>query len=117
LIVKGDNMSRLQWKISAALTDSADTTPEILWNGARFGMVHIPSASTITSLTYYVTPDPDGGAFTALNRNKSADGSLETVTQAVAADVAVPLPPELLGCRAFKVVADAAGSVVFSFQN
>jgi len=108
-------MSRFNWKQMASLTASIDTTPEIYWNGAEFGMVFIPDGSGITTLTFHASDCPEG-EFEPLYGLDSA-GAPVAVTLTVAANRAVPLPEELRGCRAFKMVANAAGAVKLSFQE
>ena len=94
-----------------ALTNSAGTTPEIGWVGYEAGMVFIPASSSITSLTFHTAPK-GSGTFLPLYTTAGV-----AVTQTVAHTRAYPLPAELRGCRAFKMVANAAGTVHVSFQK
>lgn len=88
-----------------SLTTSATTTPEIDVNNFAAGQVHVPTGSSITSLTYHAAPDK-GGTYLPLQTSAGV-----AVTQTVAQTKAYDLPAQIAGCRYIRIVADAAGSV------
>jgi hypothetical protein len=93
-----------------ALTNSTSTTPEIAYRDYEAGMVYIPANSSITLLTFHVAPKP-GGTYLPL---QDSDGA---VTLTVAHTKAYQLPSDLNGAKAFKMVANAAGSVEITFKE
>jgi hypothetical protein len=94
-----------------ALTDSATTTAAIPYRDYAAGTVYVPAASsTMTTLTFHVAPKP-GGTYLPLYNSSGA------VVMTVAHTRAYPLPAELKGCQAFKMVANAAGNVEVTFQE
>jgi len=105
------NPKMYSWKANYALTAALATTPEIKWGEAEFGMIYNPPGSPINQLTFYTAPE-DGGTYQALF---TAAGV--AVVLVVAAGRAYRVPVEVQGARALKMVADAAGTVVVSFQG
>lgn len=93
-----------------ALTTDVATNPVIDFRGAAGGTVFVPAGSSITSLTWYAAPDPEGD-FLPLN---DADGA---IVQTVEAGKAYDLPAACFGARALKVDPDAAGSIHVSLKG
>lgn len=94
-----------------ALTDSAATTAAIEFGDYRAGMVFVPAGSAITSLTFHAAPK-GGGTYLPLYTSAGA-----AVALTVAAGRCYTLPADVAGCKALKMVANAAGSVEVSFQE
>lgn len=96
---------------TVAVTAAVGTTGEVEFRDYRAGMVFVPAASSITTLTFHVAPKA-GGTYLPLY---TAAGAAVALT--VAHTRAYALPAELAGCRAFKMVGNAAGNVEVSFQR
>ena len=96
---------------SVALNTAVGTTGEINYINYCGGTIHVPSSSSITSLTWHSSNEP-GGTFVA-----SYDKDGAAVTQTVAAGRSYPIPDALFGSRAIKAVADAAESVLVSLKG
>ncbi len=94
-----------------ALTTSAATTPEISISIFGSGQIHIPTGSSITSLTYYTAPNSGGTYLPAQDASGSA------VTQTVAATKSYPIPAILFGAAQIRIVANAAGTVSLSLKT
>jgi hypothetical protein len=115
---------------TVAVTAILSTTGEVQFRDYRVGMVFVPAGSSITRLAFFVAPYA-GGTYVALadstegttssSSSSSGDDGIEItsgmVVLAVDAGRAYQLPDALAGCRAFKMVGDAAGSVDVSFQR
>jgi len=102
-----------------AVTTAIGTTPEILYGEYAGGMIHIPSGSSITSLTWY-SSHKSGGDFEAAMH--SEDEHVTPITyvatvQTVAADKAYPIPQELVGSPVLKVVGNAAGTIYLGLKS
>lgn len=90
-----------------SLTDSAATTPEINTGGYETGTVHVPSGSSITTLTFHSAPTA-GGTYLPLY-----DTGGNAVTLTVQGGRTYKLP-SFHGSRFTKMVANAAGAVAIS---
>lgn len=115
---------------TVAVTVHPASSGEVEFRNYRAGMVFIPSGSDITYLIFYVAPKA-GGTYLPLqcaaagqsssSSSSSGDEGVDigagTLVLSVAAGYAYQLPGALAGCRAFKMVGDAAGSVDVSFQE
>ena len=104
-------MERKQWQLTAALTDAIGTTEAIDIAGAASGSVGVPTGSSITSLTYWVSHD--GTTYIPLYTVDNA----AAVTQTVAQTRAYPLRSEAFGAKFMKIVVNAAGSVYVSLKG
>lgn len=87
------------------VTASAGTTEEIVMVPYAGGILYIPSDSTITSLTFHVTPVPGGTYYELVD----AEGTDVVLT--VEAGKAYPFPVATYGCAALKVVGNAADTI------
>ena len=102
-----------------SINTAVSTTDEILFGEFAGGMIHVPSGSSITSLTWWSSPEAGGEFEAALH---SEDEHVTPITyvatvQTVAADGAYPMPAELVGSASLKAVGDAAGTVTISFKS
>ena len=97
--------------LTAALTTSLATTAAIDISHHAWGTVHIPTGSSITSLTYYTSIAPNG-TFVA-----AQDSTPAAIVQTVGAAKSYPLPSALFGAAAIKIVANAAGNVDISLKS
>ena len=101
-----------------SLTTALGTTPELRYGEYANGMIFIPAASPITTLTYSVTPQAAGTAGSAATGGVAGtylpaydSAGINPVVQSVAAGRAYPLPVAIAGAAAFKIVVDVAGTV------
>lgn len=102
-----------------AVTTSLATTQEIPYGEFAGGVVHVPNGSSITSLTWHSSHKQGGDyepAMHSVNEHVTPITFVATV-QTVAADGAYPIPVELVGSAALKIVGDAAGTVYVSFKS
>lgn len=97
--------------IGLSLNTAAGTTENLAYGAYSAGTIHVPSGSTITSLTYYAY-DHQAQAYSALYTTAGA-----AVTQTVAAGRAYPIKDEAAGVRTLVLVADAAGSVTVDVKG
>lgn len=91
------------------LTAVIGTTGTIPYATQSGGTIHIPSGSTITSLTFYSRED---GANYALY-----DSTGTPVTLTVAANNAYPIPAACFGCETLKILANASGNIICSLKG
>ena len=111
-----------------ALTTSLSTTPEIIYDKAATGTIHIPTGSSITSLQFYGAPytlnsDPDKGPnqytyvpfYDLTGTSGSPGGNLVIVY--VAAPGCYQIPAMCAGSRGLKIVTNANGSVDISLKG
>jgi hypothetical protein len=89
-----------------AVTASSATSEEIKFQ-ARGGQVHIPAASSITSLTWY-TAEKSGGTYMPAY---TEDGTTAVTQTSLQASRSYPIPSSLFGASWIKAVGNAAGSV------
>ena len=87
-----------------ALNTATGTTAEIQYKKAAGGMIHIPTGSSITSLTWHTSHD--GTTYVAAQDSEGA-----AVTQTVAAAKSYPIPDALYGAPYLKAVSNASGNV------
>jgi hypothetical protein len=90
------------------LKTTVAATPELNFSGYRKGVVYVPAASSITTLTWHAA-DVSGGNYEAVYSGGTA------VTTTVASDRTAALPDELEGAAYIKAVVNANGTVRFSF--
>tara|TARA_R100001594_G_scaffold137007_1_gene179730 strand:- start:510 stop:833 length:324 start_codon:yes stop_codon:yes gene_type:complete len=93
--------------VATAIADS----DEIDYGEFARGQIHVPSGSSITTLTFHTSHKP-GGDYEA-----AYDSSNAAVTMTVAADRSYPIPVDLIGARVFKMTGDAAGTVHLSLKG
>ena len=98
-------LQRLSRQQGVTVATAVADSEEILFGNYSMGMVHVPSGSTITQLTWYDAPVRGGTYLTSYD----ADGV--AVTQTVVAARSYPIPLALAGAVALKIVGDAEGSV------
>jgi hypothetical protein len=87
--------------VDTVLADSQ----EVLFSEFALGEVYVPDPTTLGTLTWYAAPEAGGTYYAAYD----ADGL--AITHAVAAGRAYPIPADLAGAAAIKIVGDADGSV------
>ena len=96
---------------TVVLTTLLASTPEIVLPSGKWdGIIHVPSGSSITSLTFYVASS-EAGTYVPLYTTAGA-----AVSQTVAAARAYPVKDEVKKSRFVKIVADAAGSIVLAYS-
>jgi len=96
------------YKSVALLTTSS--SPEIEISKYAWGVVAIPTGSTITTLTYFVA-SPAGTYYAAQDTAGAA------VTQTVAADKRYPIPSVLFGASRIQIRANSAGTVHITLKS
>ena len=116
------DITRFTWDTAVALTTSSATTPTISYEKANSGTIHIPTGSTITTLTWYsgyTAPATSTAAESATVFVAAYDsaGTPAAVTQTVSAAKSYPIPAALAGCRFLRVTGDAAGTVYFTWKT
>src|SRR4051794_21654090 len=94
------------------VTTNVATTEAIPYR-RRGGEVHIPSGSSITSLTWS-SLDPVNSQRDAAY---SEDGTTAVVQSGLAAGKAYPIPDALFGCATLYAVGNAAGTIVITFKG
>lgn len=101
-----------QWSYDLTLEATADATPEIQVSEAKSGTVHLPTGSSITSLTYHAAPQI-GGTYNPLHDSAGA-----AVTQTtLSANKAYQIPAAVFGSGAIKIAANAQGAVSISLKG
>lgn len=108
------------WDTAVALTNDAATTPTISYQSAVSGTVHIPTGSSITSLTWhsgYTAPATASAAEAATVFVPAQDSAGAAVVQTVAQTKSYPIPVALLGSRYLRCVANAAGTVYITWKT
>lgn len=98
--------------VDKTLNTAVGTTPEIDWRGATKATIHIPTGSSITSLTYHSAAKP-GGTFRPLYK----EDATTAVTQTVAAARSYDVPAACFGAGALKIVVNVAGAVEISIKG
>lgn len=96
---------------TVSLTTAIGTTEAILIGNHSIGTVGIPTGSSVTTLTYWVSQD--GVTYIPLYTVDNA----AAVTQTVAATRAYPIRSEAFGARFLKIVSNAAGDVSVSLKS
>jgi hypothetical protein len=97
--------------INVALVANIADSTAINIGDFEFGMVHIPSGSSLTTLTWHSSTKIDGAYLAA------EDASSAAVTQTVAAGQAHPIPAALSGARFVKITGNAAGVVGVTLKD
>lgn len=113
-------IARETFDTAVVLTTSSSTTPTISFQRSVAGMVHIPSGSSITTLTWYsgyTAPATSAAAESATVFVAAQDSSGTAVTQTVAAAKSYPIPIALAGSRYLRVTGDAAGTVYITWKT
>lgn len=96
---------------SVSLNTAIGTTAEFSYGDFRDGFVIVPTGSSVTSLTYWVSGS-SGGTYIAAH-----DASGTAITQTVAGAKAYALPAALAGARWVKIVSNAAGTVTITAKQ
>lgn len=110
-MVNSSVIERQSTKQVVSLTNSIDTTETINISGMASGTVGVPTGSSVTSLTYWVSHD--GTTYIPLY---AVDNSA-AVTQTVAQTRAYPIRSEAFGARFLRIVANASGDVYVSLKG
>jgi len=93
--------------VDTVLADSE----EIIYSDRAGGRFHVPTGSSITSITWYDAPE-SGGTFLP-----SYDEFGAAITQTVAAGQSYEIPVALAGARVLKAVGDADGTIVIILKG
>ena len=96
---------------SVAVGTSAANSDAVEFEAFETGGVHIPTGSSLTTLTWYTSLTKNGG-YTIVR-----DGSNNNVTSTVAADYNYQFPSALTGARFVKIVGNAAGVVGVTLKD
>jgi hypothetical protein len=107
-------ITRFQAQQTAAVTATLASTAEIHFGDFTSGTVHIPSGSSITTLTWYTSDEPGGTFLAAYDSDLTAPAA---IVQTVAAGCSYPIPFDLAGARALKAVGNAAGNIDVSMKS
>lgn len=91
--------------VDLAVGTTAAASGEIIYSDWAGGRFHVPTGSSITTITWYDAIVP-GGDYLPSN-----DATPEALTQTVAAGQSYEIPPSLAGAASLKLVGDAAGTV------
>jgi hypothetical protein len=94
-----------------ALTTDPTTTPTIEIGMFASGQIHIPTGSTITTLTYYSAAQT-GDTFLPMQ-----DAAGNAVTQTVAQTKSYPIPAIVFGAANIRITGNAAGAVSISLKS
>ncbi len=97
--------------LSVTVDTAVADSQEILYSEYTSGEVHVPTGSSITTLTWHVAPEAGGTYLPAQDYDGAA------VTQTVAQTKAYPIPLSLIGSVALKIVGNAAGTVDLSLKT
>lgn len=116
------DIQRETFDTAVALTTSSATTPTISFQKAIAATIHIPSGSTIVTLTWYsgyTAPATSSAAEAATVFTAAYDSAAipVAVTQTVAAGRSYPIPVALAGCRYLRCTGDAAGTVFITWKT
>lgn len=100
---------------SSPFTVTVDTTAaaseEIVFSDQAGGRFQVPAGSSITSITWWDAPEPDGTFVAAYDEFGAA------ITQVVSAGKSYEIPSSLAGAGALKAVGDAAGTIVVNLKG
>lgn len=106
------DISRETRTISLALTNSANTTPVLDYQGCVSGEVHLPATAAVL-LTWY-SCSTSNGTFVAAYDSAASPAA---VTQTVVQSRAYPIPIALAGCKYLKCVSDVAMTVDITLKT
>jgi len=101
-------------KQTVSVTAGASSSEAFEYRGFNQGEVYIPAGSTLSSaLTWWAAEDPDGTFYAA------QDGAGSAITSTPAASKSIPIPSELRGAGALKIVATPveSGDVIVSLKG
>lgn len=96
--------------VSVALVANIADSTAISTGDFEFGMVFIPTGSSITTLTWH-TSTTLSGTYLAANNASGA------ITQTVSDGKAYPIPADLAGARFLKITGNAAGIVGVTLKD
>ena len=97
--------------VAAACTTDSTTTARILRDGFPMGSVHVPTGSTITTITFY------GTNVEAVAGVAGYDQDHVAITLTVAADQIVELPSSIACFKYVLPVTNAAGTLYFHLER
>ena len=104
-------IERAATSLTASLTTSIVTTEAIPIANATIGTIGVPTGSSLTTLTYWVSHD--GVTYIPL---WMVDNSL-AVAQTVSQTKSYPIRSEAMGAKWLKIVSNAAGDVYLSLKS
>ena len=87
--------------LEAVVDETAGNCTEIPYQDMSGGLIFIPNGTSINSLKFDVAPEPGGPD------ERLYDKSNSEVAITAAADRAYPLPDELFGAGAFKIITNS----------
>ena len=87
--------------LDAVVDETASNCTEIPYEDFAGGLIFIPNGTSINSLKFDVAPEP-GGTYERLYNSSNAE-----VAITAAADRSYPLPDELFGAGAFKIITNS----------
>lgn len=90
---------------------TVDASDAIAFGDSETGMVYVPAGSSLTTLTWHASTEPNGTYLAA------EDAVSAAVTQTVAASQAHPIPAALSGARFLKITGNAAGVVGVTLKD
>lgn len=96
---------------AVTIATSVASSQELFFGNYGGGMIHIPTGSSITTLTWYVADKP-GGTYLA-----AYDEAGTQLQQTVGDGKAYAIPLGLFGCAAVKVVGDAGGTAAITLKS
>jgi hypothetical protein len=103
--------ARYSLSVSSVVVASAEASSKaIAYGDFEKGMVHIPSGSSLTTLTWHVSTSERGTYLPAYN-------STGAITQTVAAGRSYPIPSDLQGAAWLKITGNTAGSVGLTLKD
>lgn len=97
--------------VAAACTNDSTTTARILRDGFPMGSVHVPTGSSITSITFYGTNVAGVAAVPGYDQDHVA------ITLTVAADQIVELPSAIACFKYIVLVTNASGTLYVHLER
>lgn len=109
---------------SVSITTAVGTTGEIRYGSYQQGTIHVPTGSSLTTLTWWTAPHQTDGAASHTRREAGTyvpaydnAGTPAAVTQTVAQTRTFPIPTELAGAAFIKAVGNAAGTIIVTKKS
>jgi hypothetical protein len=107
------SLQRYSVTFSKTLDSTLADTPALEIGSMLYGMITIPTGSTISALTWFVSDAVDG---TYVQVYK-VDDSAACTPSTVAAARAYPFPTEVYGAKFLKIVPNADGAVKIHLKS
>jgi hypothetical protein len=101
----------IQTGVVVPLAASVATATVIRYEHAAGGVIILPAGATTVLLTWYVAEAVDGTFVPAV------DGEGNAITTVVTASQGAPIPAELFGAAALKVIGDVATTAIVSLKG